>query len=45
MKLGAGQIEADLDVVRLTSKLIDGRFPDYERVVPDSGDKKLQADR
>lgn len=45
VKLGAGQIEADLDVVRLTSKLIDGRFPDYERVVPDSGDKKLQADR
>lgn len=45
VKLGPGQIEADLDVVRLTSKLIDGRFPDYERVVPDSGDKKLQADR
>ena len=45
VRIGAGQIEADLDVVRLTSKLIDGRFPDYERVVPDSGDKTLQADR
>lgn len=45
LKLGAGQIQADLDVVRLTSKLIDGRFPDYERVIPDSGDKRLQADR
>ncbi len=45
VRIGAGQIEADLDVVRMTSKLIDGRFPDYERVVPESGDKKLQADR
>lgn len=45
VKIGAGQIEVDLDVVRMTSKLIDGRFPDYERVVPDSGDKQLQADR
>lgn len=45
LKIGATQIEVDLDVVRLTTKLIDGRFPDYERVVPESGDKKLQADR
>lgn len=45
VRIGAGQIEADLDVVRMTSKLIDGRFPDYERVIPESGDKKLQADR
>lgn len=45
LKIGSGQIQADLDVVRLTSKLVDGRFPDYERVVPDSGDKKVEADR
>lgn len=45
VRIGATQIEVDLDVVRLTTKLIDGRFPDYERVVPESGDKKLQADR
>ena len=45
VRISATQIEVDLDVVRLTTKLIDGRFPDYERVVPDSGDKKLQADR
>ncbi|MFT4045109.1 MAG: DNA polymerase III subunit beta [Solimonas sp.] len=45
VKIGATQIEVDLDVVRLTTKLIDGRFPDYERVVPESGDKRLQADR
>lgn len=40
-----GQIQADLDVIRLTSKLIDGRFPDYERVIPEGGDKLLLADR
>lgn len=45
VKIGAGQIEADLDAVRMTSKLIDGRFPDYERVVPEGGDKRLEADR
>jgi len=45
VKISATQVEVDLDVVRLTTKLIDGRFPDYERVVPESGDKKLQAER
>ena len=45
LRIGAGQIQADLDVIRLTSKLIDGRFPDYERVIPDAGDKRLQAER
>lgn len=41
--VAAGQLQADLDMVRLTTKLIDGRFPDYERVIPESGDKRLQA--
>lgn len=41
--IASGQLQADLDTVRLTTKLIDGRFPDYERVIPDSGDKRLQA--
>lgn len=45
LKLGVGQIQADIDVIRLTSKLIDGRFPDYERVVPENGDKRISADR
>ena len=45
LRIGDNQIQADLDVIRLTSKLIDGRFPDYERVIPDGGDKKLTASR
>ena len=31
------------DVV-LTSKLIDGTFPDYQRVIPTANDKKLRVD-
>jgi hypothetical protein len=30
--------------VVLTSKLIDGRFPDYERVIPVDNDKRLEVD-
>jgi DNA polymerase III subunit beta len=45
LRIGGGQLQADLDVIRMTSKLIDGRFPDYERVVPEKGDKRLQANR
>ncbi len=32
------------DIV-FTSKLVDGRFPDYERVMPSSSDKLVIADR
>lgn len=34
---------AFLDIV-LTSKLIDGKFPDYNRVIPDNNDKTLSVD-
>ncbi len=30
----AGQVAFDFGGTRLTSKIIDGRFPDYERVIP-----------
>lgn len=43
--IGQGQVQVDIDVVRLTTKTIDGRFPDYERVIPDHGDKNVTADR
>ena len=29
----------------LTSKLIDGTFPDYVRVIPQGNDKVLKVDR
>lgn len=43
--IAPGQVVIDIDAVRLTTKTIDGRFPDYERVIPENGDKKVLADR
>jgi DNA polymerase III subunit beta len=40
-----GQAVIDIDSVRLTTKTIDGRFPDYERVIPENSDKRVLADR
>lgn len=45
VSLGQGQVQVELDVVRMTTKVIDGRFPDYERVIPEGGDKRLEAGR
>jgi DNA polymerase III subunit beta len=33
------------DDIVLTSKLIDGSFPDYQRVIPTGNDKVLEVDR
>lgn len=40
-----GQIRVQVEGLRLTSKLIDGRFPEYERVIPQHSDKHLLLDR
>lgn len=45
VQIGLNHIRVSLPNVRLTSKLIDGRFPDYKRVLPKGGDKELVADR
>ena len=45
IRIGGNHIQVDLPGLRFTSKLIDGRFPDYTRVVPDGGAYELQADR
>ena len=47
MDVGRHAIQVSLPEVRLTSKLIDGRFPDYNRVVPREADcdKTLVVDR
>ncbi len=45
LALGANHIRVHLDGVRLTSKLIDGRFPEYGRVVPAQPRNVLKADR
>jgi len=45
--VGSNAIQITLPEVRLTSKLIDGKFPDYRRVVPtqEDSDKTVVVDR
>ena len=45
IQLNSNFLRITLDDVVFTSKLIDGRFPDYERVIPQGGDKILIADK
>lgn len=42
--LGANHVRIQLDGIRFTSKLIDGRFPEYERVIPRDSSNELRAD-
>jgi len=43
--LGSHHIRATTGDFTFTSKLVDGKFPDYERVLPRGGDKVVIADR
>ncbi|SFU50461.1 DNA polymerase III subunit beta [Halomonas korlensis] len=45
LTLGSNHLRAHTGDFTFTSKLVDGKFPDYERVVPKGGDKVLIADR
>lgn len=45
LTLGATHVRAHTGDFTFTSKLVDGKFPDYERVVPKGGDKVMIADR
>ncbi|HVK92502.1 MAG TPA: DNA polymerase III subunit beta [Mycoplana sp.] len=44
-ELSDTKIRFTIGNVVLTSKLIDGTFPDYQRVIPTNNDKKLVIDR
>ncbi|MFQ5609994.1 MAG: DNA polymerase III subunit beta [Woeseiaceae bacterium] len=45
IELGANHVRIQLDGIRFTSKLIDGRFPEYERVIPEESSNELKADK
>ena len=45
IELGNNHIRIQLPGIRYTSKLIDGRFPEYERVIPQDTGNQLTADR
>jgi len=42
--LSESKIRFSFNGARLTSKLIDGTFPDYRRVIPEGNDKRLEVD-
>ena len=44
VELSPSKIRVSAGSVVLTSKLIDGTFPDYERVIPQGNDKRLEVD-
>ncbi len=43
--LGANHIRAKTEAFIFTSKLVDGKFPDYQRVLPTGGDKIVFGNR
>ena len=45
MQIGRGHIRVERDDLSFTSKLIDGKFPDYEVVLPIGADQLIRVDR
>jgi len=45
ISLGTNHIRVELPDLTFTSKLIDGRFPDYNKVIPTNQSKELLIDR
>lgn len=45
LTIGTNHVRAQIGEIRFTSKLIDGRFPEYGRVIPASPSKIVGADR
>ena len=45
LAIGTNHVRAQIGDIRFTSKLIDGRFPEYGRVIPSNPTKKVSADR
>lgn len=43
--IGSNHIRINLADIQFTSKLVDGQFPDYDRVIPKHGDKEVIANR
>ncbi len=44
VQISETRINFAFESIVLTSKLIDGKFPDYSRVIPENNDKMLSAD-
>ena len=45
LAIGTNHVRAQIGDIRFTSKLIDGRFPEYSRVIPAAPAAAIRADR
>lgn len=45
LSLAGNNLRIEVGELRITTKLLEGRYPDYERVIPQAGDKCMIADR
>jgi len=45
LAVGSNHVRAEIGDIRFTSKLIDGRFPEYGRVIPANPPRRVTADR
>lgn len=45
LSIGSSHLRAVTESFVFTTKLVDGKFPDYDRVVPRGGDKEVVGDR
>jgi DNA polymerase-3 subunit beta len=45
LSVGTNHVRCEIGEIRFTSKLIDGRFPEYSRVIPANAKRIIDADR
>lgn len=45
LRIGANQVTITLPGTELVTKVVDGKFPDYQRVIPASQPRELKANR
>jgi DNA polymerase-3 subunit beta len=45
VQIGSNHVRITLGTIRFSSKLIDGRFPEYSRVIPANPSRMVRADR
>jgi DNA polymerase-3 subunit beta len=45
LSIGTNHVRGQIGTIRFTSKLIDGKFPEYSRVIPQAPTRKVELDR
>jgi DNA polymerase-3 subunit beta len=45
VRFGTSQVQFETDQVTLVSRVLDGQFPNYEKVIPKNAERKIRIDR